>query len=55
MDTPKKIPIPLSDTLTLSDTDTLSDFSFHREFSQPTQEFTHDTEGPRFPHKQTGH
>jgi hypothetical protein len=31
-DTPKRIPI------TLSDTDTLSDFSSHRKFSQPTQE-----------------
>jgi hypothetical protein len=48
-DTPKKIPI------TLSDTDTLSDFSSHWEFSQPTQEFTHDTQGPWFPHKQTEH
>jgi hypothetical protein len=48
-DTPKRIPI------TLSDTDTLSDFSSHWEFSQPTQEFTHDIEGPWFPHKQTGH
>jgi hypothetical protein len=50
--------IPIMDTqipMTLSDTDTLSDFSFHGEFSQPTQEFTHQTEGPCFPHKQTGH
>ncbi len=43
------------DTLTLSDTDTQSDFSFHWQFSQPTQEFTHYTKGPCFPHKQTGH
>ncbi len=49
------IPITLNDTLTLSDTDTLSDFSSHWQFSQPTQEFTHYTEGPWFPHKQTGH
>ncbi len=48
-DTPKWIPI------TLSDTGTLSDFSSHREFSQPTQEFTPYTEGPCFPHEQTGH
>ncbi len=48
-DTPKRIPI------TLSDTDTLSDFSSHWQFSQPTQEFSHYTEGPCFPHKQTGH
>ncbi len=48
-DTPKRIPI------TLSDTDTLSDFSSHWQFWQPTQEFTHYTEGPCFPHKQTGH
>jgi len=54
-DTPKRIPITLSDTLMLSDTDTLSDFSSHWEFSQPTQEFIHDTEGPWFPYKQTGH
>ncbi len=52
---PKRIPITLSDTLTLSDTDTLSDFSSHWEFSQPTQEFIHDIEGPWFLHKQTGH
>jgi hypothetical protein len=45
---PKRIPITLSDTLTLSDTDTLSDFSSYWEFSQPTQEFIHDTEDPGF-------
>jgi hypothetical protein len=39
----------------LSDSDTLSDFSSHWQFSQPTQEFTHYTEGPCFPHKQTRH
>jgi hypothetical protein len=89
LDTPKRIPITLSDTLTLRDTptlsdthyiewyplrthprgyplhsvipitlsdiDILSDFSSHWQFSQPTQEFTHYTEGPCFPHKQTGH
>ncbi len=49
MDTPKMIPI------TLSDTDTLSDFSSHWQFSQLTQEFTHYTEGLGFSHKQTGH
>jgi hypothetical protein len=49
MDTPKRIPI------TLSDTHTLSDFSSHWQFSRPTQELTHYTEGPYFPHKQTGH
>ncbi len=41
--------------ITLSDTDTLSDFSSHWQFSQPTQEFTHYTKGPCFPHKQIGH
>jgi hypothetical protein len=47
-DTPKRIPITLSDTLTQSDTDTLSDFSSHLEFSQPTQKFIHDSEDPGF-------
>ncbi len=49
IDAPKRIPI------TLSDTDTLSDFPSDWQFSQPTQEFTHYTEGPYFPHKQTGY
>jgi hypothetical protein len=70
-DTPKKIPITLSDTHyrhTQKDTHYTEwypshwviptpwvIFSSHRQFSQPTLEFTHYTEGPCFPPKQTGH
>ncbi len=70
-DTPKRTPFTLNDThytewyplqthprgypLHWMIPITLSDFSSHWQFSQPTQEFTHYTEGPCFPHKQTAH
>ncbi len=40
--------------ITLSDTH-YTEWYRYPEFSEPTQEFTHYTEGPCFPHKQTGH
>jgi hypothetical protein len=65
-DTPKKIPITPSDTHyghTQEDTHYTDWYPLrthprgypYPEFSEPTQEFTHYTEGPYFPHKQTGH
>jgi hypothetical protein len=47
-DTPKRIPMTLSDTH-------YTEWYRYPEFSEPTQEFTHYTEGPCFPHKQTEH